>query len=261
MEKKMVELLVELKENHHVSGVKAEFETEGTRLEEAMRLKEISLKAGLGMNLKIGGCEAIKDMFDAIRLGVERTIAPMVESAYALKKYLKAATFVFGNHRENDVEFLINVETITAFRNFEEMLQIPEIKSLSGIVIGRSDLSSSMGIAREDIDGPEVLDIALEIARKAKSAGLSVTVGGGVSVHSLSFLNAFPDGHLDRFETRKVIFERPGVSRDPESALRKAIEFELLWLKNKKNYYGAIYHEDDARLETIEKYHRASVAG
>ena len=41
LERKMVEQLQDLRENHHVIGVKAEFEAEGTRLEEAIRLKEV----------------------------------------------------------------------------------------------------------------------------------------------------------------------------------------------------------------------------
>ena len=45
LERKMVEQLQDLRENHHVIGVKAEFEAEGTRLEEAMRLKEVDLGA------------------------------------------------------------------------------------------------------------------------------------------------------------------------------------------------------------------------
>ena len=94
LEKKMVALLTEMRESHNVVGVKAEFEAEGTRLEEAMRLKEVSLKAGLGLTLKIGGCEAIKDMFEAASLGTEHLVAPMVETPYALKKYLQAVKLV-----------------------------------------------------------------------------------------------------------------------------------------------------------------------
>jgi len=41
IEREMVGILTDLRENHHVVGVKAEFEAEGTRLEEAMRLKEV----------------------------------------------------------------------------------------------------------------------------------------------------------------------------------------------------------------------------
>ena len=259
MEKRMVELLLELKENYNVCGVKAEFEAEGTRMEEAMRLKEVSLTAGLGLNLKIGGCEAIKDMFDATSLGAERVIAPMVETAYALKKYLNAINIGFSSDQKQDVEFLINLETITAFKNFDEMLSLPEIKSLSGVVIGRVDLSGSMGLTREDINSDQVLDIALKIAEKAKSAGLKVVVGGGVSVHSLPFFKAFPEGHLDRFETRKVVFRCPEAINNPEEAFLKAVEFELMWLKNKKNYYGAIHREDDSRLEMMEERYRSSI--
>ena len=59
LEKKMVETLIDLKENHHVVGIKAEFEAEGTRLEEALRLKEVVTRAGLDLAIKVGGSEAI----------------------------------------------------------------------------------------------------------------------------------------------------------------------------------------------------------
>ncbi|MFA5276435.1 MAG: citrate lyase beta subunit, partial [Candidatus Omnitrophota bacterium] len=65
LENKMLKILKDLKDNHHVIGVKAEFEAEGTRIEEALRLKEVVTKAGLELTIKIGGCEAVKDMYDA----------------------------------------------------------------------------------------------------------------------------------------------------------------------------------------------------
>ena len=261
MEKRMVELLTELKEKYCVTGVKAEFEAEGTRMEEAMRLKEVSMKAGLGLSLKIGGCEAIKDMFDAISLGVECIIAPMVETPYAMKKYIQATKVAFTNGQYSEVDFLMNIETITAFNHFDQMLAIPEIENISGIVIGRVDFTGSLGLKRDAVNDPEVLDSALKIAAKAKGKGLKVIVGGGVSVHSLPFFRAFPPGNLDRFETRKVIFSCPGALRNSEEAFLKAVEFELLWLKNKKNYYGAIHREDDTRLEMMEERYRKSIAG
>ena len=95
LEKQMVDALKDLRDNHHVVGVKAEFEAEGTRLEEALRLKEVVTKAGLDLTIKIGGCEALKDMFDARSIGVKRIVAPMIESAYALSKYLKSAHLAF----------------------------------------------------------------------------------------------------------------------------------------------------------------------
>lgn len=253
LEKRMVELLVHLKEQHHVVGVKAEFEAEGTRMEEAMRLKEVSMKAGLPLTLKIGGSEAIRDMFEAATLGTAHLVAPMVETPYALKKYLAAVQIAFSEDLRKDMHFLINLETFTACQNFDEMLKLPEIGLLSGIVIGRVDLTGSMGLARDEINSKKIQQIALDAAAKAKAAGKLVVVGGGVSFHSLPFFQAFPAGHLDRYETRKVVFQCPGALANHESAFLRAVEFELMWLKNKKGYYTQISREDDARLLMMEE--------
>jgi hypothetical protein len=254
-EKHMVEILTEMKEKYHVTGVKAEFEAEGTRLDEAMRLKEMAMQSGISFNLKIGGCEAIRDLFDAITLGTERIIAPMVESHYALQKFLKAAK---THLVDQDMELLINLETISACNNFDKMLEIAEISELKGIVIGRVDLAGSLGLDRRAIDNDATIkNISLQMAAKANQHGLKVSAGGAITANSLPFLQAFPTGHLDRFETRKVIFSCPMALDNPitafNQAINKAIEFEMLWLKNKKNYYGKIYTEDDARIAMIQE--------
>jgi 4-hydroxy-2-oxoheptanedioate aldolase len=259
LEKRMVDMLIDLKENHHVIGVKAEFEAEGTRIEEAMRLKEVSLTAGLCLTLKIGGCEAIRDMFEACDLGTAHMVAPMVETPYALKKYIGAVKLAVSEDQRADMDFLINLETITACRNFEEMLKVPGIELLNGIVLGRVDLTGSMGLTREDINSEQVRLLALDMAAKAKAYGKTVVVGGGVSVHSLPFFRSFPAGHLNRFETRKVVFSCPGALDNTEAAFLKAVEFELMWLKNKKAYYTQISREDDVRLKMMEERYRKSI--
>jgi hypothetical protein len=48
-EGRMVAALKDLKENHYVVGVNAEFEAEETRLEEALCLMEVCMQAGLGL--------------------------------------------------------------------------------------------------------------------------------------------------------------------------------------------------------------------
>lgn len=260
LEKQMVELLLKLKEQNYVVGLKAEFEAEGTRLEEAMRLKEVSMKAGLHLTLKIGGCEAIRDMFEAANLGTSHLVAPMVETAYALKKYLGALKVAFPEELRRGMTFLINLETITGIRNFDEMLALPEASELGGIVVGRVDLTGSMGLSREDINSDQVKSLALEAAAKAKTVGKVVVVGGGVSVHSLPFFRSFPAGHLDRYETRKVVFQCPGALENQEAAFLRAVEFELMWLKNKKNFYTQISREDDARLAMMEERYKRQIA-
>lgn len=258
LEQEMTALLNDLKANFHVTGIKAEFEAEGTRLEEAMRLKDVTAAAGLGLNIKIGGCEAMKDMLDAVSLGAERIIAPMVETPYALKKFIKAAQLIYRDSLEQ-VDLLVNIETVTAYENFKEMLKIPEIKYLNGIVVGRVDMVGSLDMGRDTINGQKILDMTLDLAKQAKDKGLSVVVGGGVSVDSIPFFKAFPKGHLDRFETRKVIFNCPDAINNPEEAFIKAVKFELMWLNNKRAYYNSIAREDEDRIVMMENRYKNSL--
>lgn len=252
IELKMVDALVDLKENHHVIGVKAEFEAEGTRLEEALRLKEVVTKAGLDLTIKIGGCEAIKDMYDARTIGVAAILAPMIETSYAMKKYVKATHFVFPEDERKDVEFLINTETITGFENLDNIISSKEFAELGGVVLGRVDMTGSMGLTREDINSEEVLNIAHVISEKMMKANKDLVIGGGVSAHSLPFFKKLP--YLSRFETRKIIFDAKKALNDPyaDKGILKAVGFELMWLKNKREFYGMIFKEDETRLQMLE---------
>lgn len=259
LERQMIDLLKDLKNNYNVTGIKAEFEAEGTRIEEAMRLKDITTTVGLGLNIKIGGCEAIKDMLDAVSLGAQRIIAPMVETPYALQKFVKAAQLVFAETLDQ-VELLVNIETEVAANNFAAMLQLPEIKYLRGVVIGRVDMVGSMSLGRDQINSDRVRDLSMQLAAQAKTKGLAVVVGGGVSIDSIPFFKAFPKGNLDRFETRKVIFGCPAALNNPEDAFIKAVKFELMWLNNKRNYYSAIAREDEDRITLMENRYRSSLA-
>jgi hypothetical protein len=257
-EKRMVDTLKDLKENHHVVGIKAEFEAEGTRMEEALRLKEVITKAGLDLTIKIGGCEAIKDMFDARSIGVTRIVAPMIESQYALKKYLQATHLVFPPDEWDSVNFLINIETISAVAVFDKMLQLPEIGELKGVVLGRVDMTGSMGLTRVDVNADQVFNIAQEVFTKARRANMECVIGGGVSAHSLPFFRKLPEnGTLDFYETRKVIFKCPeGLGENADKGMLKAVGFELMWLKNKRDFYKQIFEEDLVRIEMLEKRYK-----
>ena len=254
LEKKMVNVLKDLKENYHVVGVKAEFESEGTRLEECLRLKDVITKAGLDLTIKIGGCEALKDMYDARSIGVTRIVAPMVETPYALKKFLASAKMAFPEEeRKTDVSFYINVETIDTYNNFNKMLELNELAGLKGIVLGRVDMTGSMGLSRESINSEQIFNIANELLPTAKNHGLECVIGGGVSSESLPFFRRLPTGVLDRYETRKVIFQCPSaLNNDAGNGILKAVGFELMWLKNKRSFYGMIFREDRNRIDMLQ---------
>jgi hypothetical protein len=253
-ERKMLEILKRGKEEYGVVATKAEFEAEGTRTDELLRLLEMAHKADIGMALKVGGCEAIRDMLEARQFGVNYIIAPMVETPYALSKYIVAKDKVFTPEEREDVKFLFNVETIAAYRCIDELVSIAAAEQgCDGIVFGRVDFSGSLGIGREGIESEHVTEIGEDIAAKCRDTGLEFVVGGAVSIDALANLRRFHGVYLDRFETRKVIFQSSALdSPKLEEALRQAVHFELLWLLNKREYYGVMYQEDQKRIEMLE---------
>lgn len=255
----MVDLLKELKQQYAAVGVRADFEAEGTRFEELLRLKEISMSAGLKFALKIGGCESIRDMLESRTVGVDCLAAPIVESAYALQKYLQAVDKIFPFEERKNLEIICNIETITAKDNFDEMLSIPEISFLQGVVIERVDMCRSLGMHEDSVNDPQVNQIVLDIIEKARKKGLLCTISGGVSQESLSFFRSIPKGFLHRYETHKVSFDFvKALAHAPEEGILKGLAFEFLWLENKLSYYKGISLGDKHRMELIQqRYGRA----
>ena len=253
-EKKMLDILREGKQEYGVLATKAEFEAEGTRTDELLRLLEIANKADVGLALKVGGCEAIRDMLEAKQFGVRYIIAPMVETPYALSKYISAKDKVYSQDEQGDVSFLFNLETITAFQNLEAMLELASAKpGCDGVVFGRVDFSGSIGAGRQGIESEQVTTAVEAAAQACCNHGLDFVVGGAVSIDALANLRRFKAVQLDRFETRKVVFSGSALeSPSLEKALRQAVHFELLWLLNKREYYGLMHREDQTRIEMLE---------
>lgn len=253
LEKEMVVILKELKEKFGVFEIKAEFEAEGSRIDELMRLKDVTSFVGLPIILKIGGVEAITDIYNGLSLGVKGIIAPMGETAYALSKFINVVKNMIPEDNAQDIEFAFNLETITGYNNFDEMLALPHLSRLSGVTIGRVDLTGSMGLGREAINtSDEIFNICLDVFTKAKKAGLSTGLGGGISKEALPVINRLSQSKvLDKFETRKIVFPAESAKYG-EEAILKAVEFELAWLKSKRRFYSRIKAEDEVRIAMIE---------
>ena len=250
----MCDLLRKLKTEHNAVSVKAEFEAEGTRTDELLRLVEISRKAELKVGLKIGGCEAIRDLMESKQIGVEYIIAPMVETAYALGKFIDAKNKVYREQERADTEFLANMETITGFKNIDKISELAaKSQGIDGLVFGRVDFAGSLSIDRAFLNDNKITDYCLEVSKKCKEHNLDLVVGGGISVDAIDALKKINNNFLSRFETRKIIFSSKSLCQSSiGQGLLTAVEFELLWLKNKQEYYSIITSEDARRIDMLE---------
>ena len=253
LEYEMVEMLRALKNQFGVFQIKAEYEAEGSRQVELMRLKEVLSEVPLPLILKIGGVEAVTDIYEALSIGARGIIAPMAETAFAVSKFLNAIDTFVPEDNQKDIEFAINIETITAYHNLDEILKLPRIGLLKSITIGRVDFCASLGADRSFANSDEMLGYCTEIFQKARARGLRTALGGAISLESLPFISKIVSkGLLDKFETRKVVFPAASCSYG-EAAILMALRFELLWLKSKRRYYHRATNEDEKRIQMLEK--------
>ncbi len=252
-ERQMLAVLKEGRERLGFVSVKAEFEAEGTRHDEFLRLLHIARLAGLKVALKIGGCEAIRDLIESKQYGVEYIIAPMVETPYALQKFIDAKNKIYTADEQQDTDFLFNLETITGYNNLDGLIKTAAQKNgVDGVVFGRVDFAGSMGKDRAAVDGAEIMGMVTDTAKASKAAGLELVTGGAVAASSVDALMALQKVLLNRYETRKVIFTGENLPQGTaQEAIVQAGRFELLWLKNKQDYYQSLAQEDQKRIEML----------
>lgn len=246
---RMLNVLRELKNEHGVIGVKAEFEAEGARKDELIMLRDLIESVGdLKFIVKIGGCEAVHDLDQCKLLNATGVMAPMIETPFAMQKFKKAFTKVYGE--QSEVERIINAETKTCLSFFDEILRQGE-EFLTGVTVGRSDLSASMGITRNNIESESIFEATREFSMKAKAKGLVTNFGGNIGVDSVPFIvKMYP--YIDRFETRKVVLLKNDNPEFLRNAIRQALSFELLYLKFKSDYYTRMAKEDIERVKRLQ---------
>lgn len=246
--REIIDSLKELKQTYGAVEIKAEFEAEGSRKDELIMLGEMIEQADLGFIIKIGGCEAVHDLDQCKLLGATGVMAPMIETPFAMKKFRGAVNKVYGE--TNNIEHIINAETITCHANYDEILKEGD-DFLTGVTVGRSDLSASMGIERKKIECDKVFDVTRDFARRGKEHGLITNFGGNIGIESVPFIIKMYD-YIDRFETRKVVLGKSNDSEFLKKAIGSALKFEFQYLRFKSEYYKSIADEDAARIKRME---------
>ena len=252
-EHKCAKILTDLIENEGLVGIKTSFEDEGALFNETVRLKEICNQSKTKITLKIGGPEAIRDIKDAMVIGVKGLVGPMVESPFGLKKFIQATKTYISEDILSSLHLYVNIETITAVSCADQILSTKEAEDLCGVTIGRVDLVSSMNKDRSYVNSDEIYDIVKKVFIKVKEKGLKACLGGAVSVDSYNFLKKLHlDGLLDKFETRYAMFDPSITLKHLSRALSKAQLFEYEWLKAKHEHYLSYGNQDIKRIEMIQ---------
>jgi len=249
--REMLDVLKKLRDEYGILAVKAEFEAEGSRTDELITLNEVVFRADMKMFIKIGGCEAVRDMDQCRLLGARGIMAPMIETPFAMQKFCDASNKVFTEHEQKDIEFIINAETGTALKNFDDIL-VKGGPLLNAISIGRVDLSASVGLSRKEINSDKVFDMAKEFAEKTIAAGVTVGFGGGISFEAIPFIKRM-EQYATRFETRKIVFDLKNCKDKMEEAILCAMNFEYLYLKGKCAFYERMAKEDENRMIMLKQ--------
>ena len=253
LEYKMIDVLKYLRDECGCVQIKAEFEAEGARMSELMRLKDITSGLGLPIVMKIGGVESVTDVYNCLQIGVASIVAPMVETPYALHKYAHMIAHMIAPDNAADIDFFFNMETITGYRNFSAMMAATEdLEYVDGVTIGRVDLAGSLALDRAAVDSEEFFGICRDTFRMAREKGLKCGLGGAISERSVEFIRRLSaEGLIDKFETRKVVFSADAVEHGPR-IFHAALDFELQWLKSKRRFYSGVRREDEARIAMLE---------
>ena len=245
-ERHLREMLEALRENHGCWALKFETEAEGASFEQIRYNMSLAL-GKLPVIVKIGGPEARNDISELLKIGVNGLIAPMVESPYGLKNFVTALRQVARPEQYTYIFKGFNVETITTFKQLDEIFALPEIKEINSVSIGRSDLAGSLSAK---VDDPEMMEIVREIRDKAKSIGLFVSVGGGITPSNAEKVAAQIEP--DRINTRNLGFS---LKRCPDirKAIGDALKFEIALLEHEASQINDTYQRIKGRAEILKE--------
>jgi len=251
LENKLADQLSFIKDKSGLFAVKAEFEAEGASFRDLVRLRVLTARKNVRLYLKIGGVEALRDIKDAMELGVDGLIAPMVESPFGVMKFVGAVESIFSQRK---LFKSINIETRTAVDNIDAILEVARDK-IDNVTIGRTDLSLSYFEPSIKPDSPFIFDLIERLSHKIQSSGLALTVGGSLTNDSICLFKDRQEKLRDRLfsmETRKIIFSTTRML-DHKNSLNEALLFEEIYLRFKLQLEVWFSRSEQERLGKLKK--------
>jgi 4-hydroxy-2-oxoheptanedioate aldolase len=245
--RELKQILVELKDMG-CCGIKVSFEDEGALYNEIISMRSLTKDVGLDLSVKIGGCEAKRDITDCIDLDCDSIVAPMVESNFALNKFIKSLACY--NYNRNCG---FNLETIEAYKKLESISEL--FSKIDFVTVGRVDLVGSMNKDRDFVDSDEVYEIVETVFKTAREKGTICCMGGAVSIKSQQFLAKLISKDLiDKFETRYIIYDVHKINiTQLDKLLYLGNVFEVKWLKFINARYTLHANKDINRIKMIEE--------
>lgn len=230
----MIHLIKALKKLKSIGvvAIKQSFEDEGASFKDIEIMRLITKAARVNLNVKIGGCEAKNDIFFCKKIKADSIVGPMVESEYALNKFVHSANIGIKTN------LLINIETNLAVKKLDKMIKSNSFNFLKGVIIGRSDLAGSLNLTKKEVNSSKVFNIVETTLKKIKrlnKKNFIVKMGGSITPKSKIFISSlYLKNLLHRIETRNVeINLSKKTIENIDKIIVEAFKFELLWLEFK----------------------------
>ena len=228
-------------------GIKISFEDEGAQHNEIISMRYLTSLLGLNLSIKIGGGEAKRDIVDCMHLNADVIVCPMIETNFALSKFLT----IFKNNGYTGKKGF-NLETITSYNNLQSFEK--SFEYLDYLIFGRVDFVNSLGKDRLFVDTDEMYNYMSSVFSVAKKHGIKCCMGGAISNNSGEIIKKLVSNNLlDNFETRYVIFDVSKIDLDNfQELILNSTKFELEWLKHIRNRYQEFANKDANRIVMIE---------
>jgi hypothetical protein len=229
------------------SGIKISYEDEGALLNEVISMRYLTACTGLDLAIKIGGCEAKRDIVDCLNINCDSIVAPMVESGFALNKFAKS----LDQYKYNGIKGF-NLETIGAYNNLDDLAK--EFGLIDYVTFGRVDFVSSLKKDRGYVNDEKMYEMVANVFKKAREQNKKCYLGGAISIASKDFIeNLIKEELLDKFETRYIIFDVQKIEgQELSELLYWANVFEVEWMKFISERYGKLFSKDIERIKMIE---------